>query len=384
MVNQAEILEYKGKTIILTATAHVSKESVELVRDTIDEYKPDSICVELDDERYKSMENPDQWKSSNIVDVIKAKKSALLLVNLALSSYQKNMAKNLGTTPGMEMKMGIDCAKERGCDLVMADRNLHTTFMRIWRKLSFWRKCKLIAGIFFGEDDDEEITEEDINKLLEKDGIDAALGVMSEEFPEIGRILIDERNEFLAEKIKNAPGKTVVAVLGAAHIPGVKEEIYKEHNLDEISSVPKPSAVGKVVKWVIPLAILGLLLFAFVTNIETGIRQLSTWVIWNSLFAGLFTALIMGHPLSILTSIVLAPFTSMNPLLACGWFAGLVEATVRKPTVEDFNNVSEDIFHIKRFVKNRLLKALAIVIFANIGSTVGTIVAGTSIIKNLF
>jgi pheromone shutdown protein TraB len=74
----------------------------------------------------------------------------------------------------------------------------------------------------------------------------------------------------------------------------------------------------------------------------------------------------------------------MNPFLACGWLAGLVEASIRKPTVKDINNISQDIFSFKRFFKNRFLKALAVVIMANIGSTIGTVISGTQIIRNLF
>jgi len=142
--------------------------------------------------------------------------------------------------------------------------------------------------------------------------------------------------------------------------------------------------VFKIIGWAIPVIIVGLFIFGFVTNIQTGLQQISTWFLWNSLFAGLFTILAWGHPLSILTSLVAAPFTSLNPLVACGWITGIVEATVRKPMVQDVNNIPEDIFSFKGFFKNRFLRVFLIVIMANIGSSLGTFVAGMDIVKNLF
>ena len=136
--------------------------------------------------------------------------------------------------------------------------------------------------------------------------------------------------------------------------------------------------------WIIPVAIFLLIAYGFISNFQTGLQQLKSWVLWNSVLAGFFTAAMLGHPFSILTAFVSAPITSLNPFLACGWFVGLTEATIRKPTVDDINRVPDDIFHIKRFFKNRFLKAMVIVIFANIGSSLGTLIAGANIIKNLF
>lgn len=382
MINNITRVEYQGKEITLIGTSHVSKESASLVKETMEEIHPDSICIELDEDRYQTMKNPEKWKNTNVIEVIKSKKVGLLLANLILSSYQRNIAKNLGTVPGQEMQQGIVSAEEQQCNLVLADRNIQTTFLRIWRKLSLWKKCQLFAELLCGEEE-ESITEDEVKTLMEKDNIEAALGSVSESFPQITEILITERNQYLAEKIKNAPGDKVVAVLGAAHVTGVKEEIFQEHDLDQISEIPKALGISRVIKWGIPIIIVLLMLYAFGTSYQTGMQQLSSWIVWNSVLAGLFTALILGHPLSILTAAITAPITSLNPLIACGWFAGFVEATIKKPKVEDIDNVPHDIFHLKGFIHNRFLKSLAIVIFANLGSSIGTFIAGTSIIKNL-
>ena len=102
---------YQDKEIILIPTAHVSKESVDLVKRIVAAEKPDSICVELDEQRYQNLQNPKVWESTDIVKVIKTKKVGFLLANLVLSSYQKRMAKRLHTNVGQEMAQGIECLR---------------------------------------------------------------------------------------------------------------------------------------------------------------------------------------------------------------------------------------------------------------------------------
>lgn len=383
MTDNVTRLEYQGKEIILIATAHVSQESVELVKEVIAEEQPDSVCVELDEERYQNIQNPKAWENTDIVKVIKAKKIGFLIANLLLSSYQKKMAKKLNTTVGGEMLQGIESAKEIGADLVLADRNIQTTFLRIWRKLSLWEKAKLVISLFSSFDEDSEISNQDLQELLQEDMLEAVIAGLREEFPQIGEILIHERDQYLASKIKNAPGQKIVAVLGGAHVPGVKEEIYQTQDLENISVVPPKSGFSKIAGWIIPAVITGLIAYAFILNAQTGLQQLSSWVVWTGALAALFTTLSLGHPLSILTSFVTAPLTTLHPMLACGWFAGLVEATIKKPTVQDVQNIQTDIFSLKGIFTNRFLKTIVIVIMANIGASIGTLIAGTDLVKNL-
>ena len=376
-------LIYGDKEIILVGTAHVSKESAELVRQVIAEETPDSVCVELDEQRYDSIQNPKKWESTDIVKVVKSKKVGFLIANLILSGYQKKLAKKLGTNVGGEMLEAIASAKDINAQLVLADRNIQTTLLRIWRKLSLWEKLKLIFSLTFSFGEDAEITGEDLQELLKEDMLESAISGLRKQFPAVGQILISERDQYLAYKIKNAPGQKIVAVLGGAHVPGVKKEIFKEQDIDSISVIPPKNKISKVAAWIIPALITGLFVYAFIMNIQTGLNQLSAWVLWTGLLAALFTALSLGHPLSIITSFIAAPITTLHPMLACGWFAGLVEATIKKPTVQDVQNLQEDIFSLKGVLKNRFLKTLLVVIMSNIGASIGTFIAGTGIIRNL-
>lgn len=371
------------KEIILIGTAHVSQQSAELVRTVIAQEQPDSVCIELDEKRFETMQNPKTWESTDLVEVIKQKRVGFMLANLALSSYQKRIAQKLDVQVGGEMLQGIASAKECGADLVLADRDIQTTFLRIWRKLNLWEKCKLITSLLFSFGDDESVEESDLQALMQEDMLESVLHDIRETFPKIGDILIHERDQHLAQKIKTAPGNKVVAVLGAAHIPGVLQEIHKEVDLEEICRLPKGKPIGKIVGWLIPITIIALIIYSFTGGVEAGLSQIVSWVLWNGSLAALCTLLVLGHPFSILTSFVVAPISSLNPLLAVGWFSGLVQAAVQKPTVQDLLQVHDDILSPKRLLRNKVLKTLLVVVAANLGSTIGTLIAGADIIKNL-
>jgi pheromone shutdown-related protein TraB len=281
------------------------------------------------------------------------------------------------------MKQGIESARELGANLVLADRDIQTTFLRIWRSLSFWEKAKLLTSLLFSFDEDTDISDHDLQEMLKEDMLESVLSDMRGQFPKIGAILVSERDQYLAAKIKDAPGQKIVAVLGGAHVPGVKEEIYKNQDIENISIVPPKSRWSGMAGWIIPAALILLLAYAFAGGVQAGLQQLSVWVLWTSILAAAFTALSLAHPLSILTSFVAAPFTTLNPLLACGWFTGLVEAIIKKPTVSDLQNVSQDIFSVKGFYKNRLLRTLLVIFMANLGASLGTFIAGADIIRSL-
>lgn len=374
-------LDLEGKEFILIGTAHVSKHSAEQVKEVIEAEKPDTVCIELDEQRYQTITEGNKWKDTDIFKIIKEKKSTLLLINLIISSFQKRIAKQFGINAGQEMLQGIESAKATGADLVLADRNIQTTFSRIWHSISFWEKIKLITEIIFSIFNNESITEEELEKLKSQDMLNSMLNDLTASFPKLKRPLVDERDQYLAQKIKEAPGNKVVAVLGAAHIPGVKEEIYKEHDLLALSQTPVSSRIPIIIGWALPILILVLIAYTFIANPSAGLQQSINWVLWTGSFAALGTALAFGHPLSILTAFVAAPITTLHPLFAAGWFAGLTQAYIRRPNVREFENLSEDIFSLKGFWNNKVTRILLIVTFANLGATVGTVLGGADVVR---
>lgn len=376
-----EKIYYQDKEIVLIGTAHVSKTSVSEVKETIAREKPDSVCIELCQSRYETIMDNDRWRKMDIIKVIRENKAVLLLVNLLLSSFQGKIARQFGIKPGQEMLQGIASAQETGAQLVLADRNIQATFLRIWRSLGFWSKLKLFGMLILSVFNDEELTEEELEKLKTEDILMLALSEFSTTFPQLKKVLIDERDMYLAQKIKEAPGSKIVAVVGAGHIPGIKKQISENQNLEKLAMVPPKSSLDKIIGWGIPLVLLGVIISTFSIDKSTGLDQVSSWILWNGSLAALGTLLAFGHPFSILTAFLAAPITSLNPFLAAGWFAGLTEAYIRRPNVGDFERMPEDIFTLKGFWNNKVTHILLVVALANLGSTAGTIIGGTDIIR---
>jgi pheromone shutdown-related protein TraB len=374
-------LHLDGKEFILIGTAHVSKRSAEQVKEVIEREQPDAVCVELDESRYQSVMEGNKWKEMDIFKVIKEGKASLLLINLAISSFQKRMAKQFGINAGQEMIQGIESAKEIGAELVLADRNIQITFARIWNQVGFVGKAKLMMQIIYSIFSNESITEEELERIKSQDMLDSMLNDFTEHFPRLKKPLIDERDQYLSQKIKEAPGKKIVAVLGAAHVPGIKEEIHKEHDLNRLDQRPPKSKAPKFIGWAIPVLILAVIAYTFISNPTAGWQQTISWILWNGSFSALGAAIGLGHPLAILTAFVAAPITSLNPLLAAGWFAGFVQAYFRRPNVKDFETLPEDVLSVKGFWNNKVTRVLLIVVLANLGSTIGTLIGGADVIR---
>ncbi|MFB4162956.1 TraB/GumN family protein [Alteribacillus sp. JSM 102045] len=374
-------LEVNSKEIIIIGTAHVSKQSAAQVKEVIEAEKPDSICVELDDQRYQSIINRNKWQDMDIFKVIKEKKSTLLLMNLIISSYQKRMGSQFGVQPGQEMIQGIESAKETDANLVLADRDIQITFSRIWHGVGFWGKMKLFFQMIYSFFYNEDISEEELEKLKSQDMLDSMLNDLTIYFPKLKVPLIDERDQYLSQKIKDAPGNKIVAVLGAAHVPGVKKEIRKEHDLHRLSQRPKKSKAPTIIAWSIPLLILAVIAYTFYANPSVGLQQSISWLLWNGSFSALGAAIALGHPLTILTAFVAAPITSLYPLVAAGWFAGIVQAYMKRPHVSDFETLNEDVYSVKGFWGNKVTRILLTVILANLGSTLGTMIGGADVVR---
>ena len=372
------------REIILVGTAHVSKRSAEQVKEIIEAERPDTVCVELDEQRYRTMTEGSKWQETDIFKVIRDGKATLLLVNLMLSSFQRRLAKEFGIRPGQEMLQAIRSAEETGAELVLADRNIQVTFARIWRNVGFWGKVRLMSQILQSIFGGEEITEEELEKMKRKDMLDAMLQEFTEHFPRLKTPLIDERDRYLAQKIKEAPGSKVVAVLGAAHVPGVTREIHRDHDLDELSRRPPKSKLPAVIGWAIPILIVAVIVYSFLTNPEVGFQQTLSWVLWTGTLSALGAALALAHPVAVVTGFVAAPFTTLHPLLAAGWFAGIAQAYFQRPNVGDFERLAEDVLSVKGFWRNKVTRILLVVTLSNIGASIGTFVGGANVIGKFF
>lgn len=365
-------LEYQDKEIYLIGTAHVSQKSVDEVRRVIDELRPDTVCVELDEGRYKMLVDGAAWRELDIFQVIRQKRVLFLLSSLALGAYQRRMGEKLGVKPGAELLAGVEAAHEVGAEVVLADRDVQATLKRTWANLSFWDKIQVSSGLIVAPFAVEEIDESRIEQLKDKDTIGEMMHEVAEQMPRVKVPLIDERDQYLMSMIQDAPGKKIVGVVGAAHVAGMVERLGQKVDREKLCEIPPPSKWIGLLKLVIPLIILSAFSWGYYQHKGEGLQDmLYAWVLPNAVFAGLLSIVALAHPLTVLTAFVASPITSLNPTIGAGMVAGLVEAYLRRPTVEDCEGVQKAAGSIAGLYKNRVTRVLLVVVLASLGSALG-------------
>lgn len=366
------VLEHEGRRFHIIGTAHVSKKSVEEVREVIEEVRPNTVCVELDPMRYEALTDDSRWRKLDIFQVIRQKKVLFLMASLALQAYQRRLGEQLGVKPGAELLAGVEAAKRVGAEVVLADRDVQATLRRTWANLGFFNKLKLIAALGASVFDTEEIGEEQIEALKDREHITDMMGEFARVMPEVKVPLIDERDRYLMSAITDAPGEVVVAVVGAGHVAGMVRELGTEVDREALTKVPPPSPWVGLVKWIIPLIILGAFYHGYRQHQGEDLTQMLTaWILPNAVVCAVFTAIAGGKLLSVLAGFVASPITSLNPTIGAGMVVGLVEALLRKPTVEDAERLGTEVNTFAGMRKNPFSRILLVFVAAQIGSALG-------------
>ncbi len=378
------VLNHQGKQIHLIGTAHISQKSVEEVQRVIREVRPDTVCVELDQTRYDSMVDEHRFRKLDIFQVIKEKKVLFLLASLVLTSFQRRMGEKLGVKPGAELLAAVNTAKEVDAQLVLSDRDIQATLKRSWHSLSFWNRMELLSIMFGSFFASNEISEEQIEELKDRDTINEMMGEFAKHMPRLQTPLIDERDRFLMSSIQEAPGEKIVAVVGAGHVTGMIGYLGAEVDRDALSLIPSPSLFSRSLKWIIPAIILGAFYFGYQEHQGEGLKQmLYAWVIPNAIGAAVLSAIAGAKPLTVLVAGAASPVTSLNPTIGAGVIAALVEAWRRKPTVEDCEGINDAILSIKGMYQNQFTRVLLVALAATIGSALGAWVGAALVVKML-
>jgi len=373
-------LNVDGRELILVGTAHISQASVDMVREVIASEQPETVCVELDSQRYQALTDRNRWESLNLLQVIRKGQIPFLMANLALGSFQKRLGLQTGVKPGAELAAAAQEAGERGLQLELVDRNIRTTLLRAWRRTGLWKKLMLVSTLLAGLFEKQQIDEAELERLRQTDTLSVMLEEMGSLLPQVKTILVDERDRYMAHHIRRCPGRKIVAVVGAAHLPGILRRLAEPAETPEavleLDTIPEKPLVSKVIPWLIP----GLVLVLFVAGFFFGDRaQIAgaalAWVLANGILAAIGTVLALGHPLTVATAFVAAPITSLNPTIGAGMVAGLVQVWVAAPTVRDMERVGDDLTSLRGWWGNRLSRVMLVFLFSSIGSSIGTIVA---------
>jgi pheromone shutdown-related protein TraB len=384
-------VERDGVRYTLLGTAHVSRASVEAVRSHLEGGEFDAVAVELCESRHKALTDAGAWREMNLFSIIREGKAGMMMASLALSAYQRRIAEQFGIEPGAEMKAAMESAERTGLPLQLIDREIGTTLKRTSRRLSWWQRWLLTNGMIFSLFSRERISEEDIERLKQGDILNETFGEFATSSPKLYETLIEERDRYMAARLLaengDHPGRRVLAVVGAGHLEGIvhalAEEDEPEARCRRLEQLPPPSKIWKLLPWLILVAVLSGFAIGFSRSPELGWTLIATWVVINGTLSALGAAIARGHPLTVLTGLLAAPLTSLNPTIGAGMVTGAVEAGLRKPKLGDFESLRDDVVRLSGWWRNRVARVFLVFFLSNLGSAAGTWVAGLSMIRQL-
>ena len=377
-----------GVGYTLIGTAHVSRASADAVSALAASGDFDAIAVELCQARYDALTAERKWTDLDLYRVLREGKAGLVMANLALSAYQRRIADQFGIEPGAEMRAAAVAAREYNLPLQLVDRDLATTLRRSYASVPWYKRIYLMTGLALGMVSSEEIDEEAIEKLKEGDILESTFTEFAEHSPELYEALIAERDRYMAARLREdnqgAEGRRVLVVIGAGHMDGLERELggstaVPGEERTRLEAIPPKARWPKVIPWAIMLLVLTGFYLGFSRSPELGWQLVFIWVAINGGLAALGTLVARGHPLTVLSAVVAAPITSLNPTIAAGMVTGLVESWLRKPRVSDLENLRFDITTLKGWFRNPATRILLVFFLSNLGSAIGTWVAGFKI-----
>ncbi len=396
------VVERDGIRYTLLGTAHVSRESVDAVREAIASGDFDAVAVELDTQRLQALSDPEALAKLDLVKVIREGKAALFAANLGLAAYQRRLAEQLGIEPGAELKAAADDAREQGLPLHLIDRDVGITFKRISARLGFFARIKLMGGLMAGLLFDDEVGADDIEKLKQGDMLESSFGEFAKDNPALYEALIGERDRYMAARLREAtavtnstpeqaaslPQREVLAVVGAGHLQGLAFHLREETRepsmlraeLDQVGTRRK-------LPWftiAITVLVLGGITWGFWSGgAAVGTDLLMQWVLFTAGLAAVGCASAGGHPLSILAGAIAAPLKPFRPGIPSGVFSALVELRMRKPAYGDFLALRDDAQTLRGWYRNRVSRVVLNFVLTNLGTGIGVWLAGARILGKL-
>ena len=371
----------------LLGTAHVSTTSVNLVKQQIEEYNPDIVAVELCESRLATLKKPEGINNEELLKIISEGKSAMIILQSALSVQQRKMGLDAGEKPGAELLAAINTAEEKKIPVELIDRDVIITLRRAWYKMGFREKIRVLDTLLLEDDEDDF----DLEEILEdSDLLSRMMEDAKEVAPNAGYVLVDERDAFLSARIQQIRGKgKILAVVGAGHLSGIQTNLKKPamectSRLAELNEQPKKPSWPKYLMLAIPILLLAALAnSAYEGDFATVWDSISIWLVLNAALTGIGVLIARGHPLSIIVGALASPITSLNPSLAAGWFAGYTQLKMVPPTGKDAADFLEFPSLFSMFFRNKVGRVIMVTSLGNAGSTVGTFLAAGLISNGL-
>ena len=419
--------------VTLLGTAHISKASADKVKELLQTGDYDSVAIELCYSRHRSIVDPDALAKMDLFQVIKEGKATMVAASLALGAFQQRMAEKLDIKPGAEMRTAIDIGDSLNMPVLLIDREIGTTLKRVYRRVPWWQRMNLVAGLMVSVVSRHEVSEEEIERLKEGDILESTFTQFAEEAKELYTPLVDERDRFMAARIRQEVRKgnhrNLLVVIGAGHLKGISHYLHNwdkrllEDNPEErrpvdtkpekevlpqsdstetdvkkasgkldpdpvtvinhLNYIPPTSKWPKIIPWAIVALIFVGFAVGFTRSSDLGWQLVADWVLINGGLAAVGAMVALAHPITIVGAFLAAPITSLNPTIGAGMVTAAIETGVRRPKVEDFSRLRADTTHFKGWWGNRVTRILLVFLFSTLGSAIGTYLAGFRIFERL-
>jgi pheromone shutdown-related protein TraB len=367
-----------GTTYHVVGTAHVSAHSVAEVRDVIARVQPEVVCVELDQRRHDALTRGEVFRDLDVRKVVREGRALYVLVQVALTAYQRRIGARLGIKPGAELLAAVESACAAGIPVELIDRDIDITLKRTWRNLGAWRRITLLASLLGGSERGdgtlaEPISAQTVEDLKQPRALADMLTELGRAVPEIKGPLIDERDQYLASRLAEAGRgrRSVVAVVGAAHVPGISSQLGEPIDRAELERIPPPSRLSRALRWLVPLAFALALFQGWRSDPSQLVAMLRAWFWPIALGAGAATLLAGGTLPSIVTAIAAAPVAVLVPGLTTGMLVGAIEASQRRPSLADRERLGDDLETLQGFRRNPVTRILLVAIASGIGARIG-------------
>lgn len=228
-------MKYGNLTII--GTSHIAKQSLDDVEREIKEGKPDIVALELDKRRlYGLFHKPGKIRIYDIKRIgIKG-----FIFSLIGAWAEKKLGKIVGVSPGSEMKKAVILAKKNKMKIALIDQDIEITLKRFSKSLTWKEKWNFVVDIVKAVVFRKKSVEFDLTKVPSKKVIKKLVNTVKDRYPNIYKVLIEERNYVMAQNIKNVmaqnPDKKILAIIGAGHEDDILE-LIKNSNINYSFSV---------------------------------------------------------------------------------------------------------------------------------------------------
>lgn len=389
-------ISINGVHFTVLGTAHVSKASADEVERLIQTGDFDAVAVELDAGRFGAISDPDRWAKTDLFQMFREGKAAMMAASLALGAFQQRLAEQSGIESGEEMRRAVRLAKAKNLPLLLIDRDIGVTLRRVYGNVPWWQRLMLMSGLLGSVFSREEVTPEEVEKLKEGDVLEATFAEFSENSAALYEPLISERDRYMAARLREETQgngeprfKNVLVVIGAGHLKGLTARLETPPTTPPAVERAALETLPKGTPWLktLPWALVGLVILGFVIGFSRdqalGWQLLREWILINGGLAALGSLIATAHPLTVLASFVAAPITSLNPLIGVGFVTAGLELWLRKPQMGDFAALRRDVTTARGWWRNRVARTLLVFFLSSLGSVIGTYLAGFRILERL-